>query len=76
MVPLQSEFDAGDELSKPHFDRLCPEDFKEGPFVESQGRCGGNYKEVLYIPNRRAWGWLKDGRMVWAWVRGEKARNG
>lgn len=56
-------------LSKAQFDALYEaSDFEDGPHVSTYA---GGYGEP-YNPNREAWGTLKDGRKVWAYVRGEK----
>lgn len=60
------------QLSKAEFDRLCDDDqFQLGPYLNS---FGDGYGEP-YNPNREAGGILKDGRVVWAWVRGPKAKE-
>lgn len=44
-------------------------DFSDGPFLSSFGDGYGQ----PYNPNRQAGGTLKDGRIVWAWVKGPKS---
>lgn len=60
------------ELAKLDFDahvRMAL--FAVGPYLDT---FGDGYGEP-YRPNRRAGGTLKDGRVVWAWVRGEKVKK-
>lgn len=70
-----TDFPPESEMTKTDFDRQKPEDFKDGPFIESQPLCGGGYRDVMYMPDLRAYGWLKDGRYVWAWVRGSMVKR-
>lgn len=60
------------ELSKAELDKLLDAgEFVDGPFLST---FGNGYGEP-YNPNRQAGGTLKDGRIVWAWVRGPKSKR-
>lgn len=59
-------------VGKAQFDELCEQDaFSDGPNVST---FGDGYGEP-YNPNREAWGTLKNGTKVWAWVSGPNAKT-
>lgn len=60
----------GNRVSKATFDAH----YRDGDFVGDPmiSNFGDGYGEP-YNPNREAWGVLKDGTKVWAWVRGPKS---
>lgn len=62
----------GTQISKAELDAH----YKAGDFAEQPQVSGfGDGPGEPYNPNREAWGTLKDGRQVWAWVRGPKAEE-
>ena len=57
------------EIAKAEFDALMDsKQFASQPILNT---FGDGYGEP-YRPNRQAGGTLKDGRVVWAWVKGNK----
>ncbi len=59
-------------VPKTKFDLYCNYDgFMDGPHVSSFGDGMGE----PYNPNREAWGTLKDGTKVWAWVHGPNSEE-
>lgn len=65
----------GEEITKTELDRLA----KAGEFRDRfpqyiETVCCGGY-DVAYTEDRRAGGYLKDGRQVWAWVRGKNVKK-
>jgi hypothetical protein len=57
----------GYQIKKSEFDELVKnKQFSDGPYLDT---FGDGYGEP-YNPNRHAWGKLKNGKEVWAYVRG------
>lgn len=55
------------ELTKTEFDKLVRTgQFADGPVLSAYGDGYGD----PYNPDRQAGGTLKDGRIVWTWVKG------
>ena len=71
----EPDFPTHREVAKGVFDDLHKHNLiTEGPFIESQPVCGGGYKDVVYQPDKRAYGETTFGP-VWAWVRGSKVKR-
>lgn len=62
----------GRRLAKAAFDdHVRAGNFARGPVMGGFGDGPGE----PYVPNRAAWGTLRTGEEVWAWVRGPKAEE-
>lgn len=71
---LMEDYDPACEVSLPEFDILCDtEEWSFGPRIETGDAAG--YRDVLYMPNKRADGILKNGRYVWCWATGTKVKT-
>lgn len=72
LAPRAWDDPKAEEVSKGELDRMVDSDqFETGPYLNT---FGDGYGEP-YNPNRQAGGTLKDGRVVWAWVKGQKVRQ-
>ena len=69
-----SNFQPGREVSKDVFDAMHANAmFSEGPYIESSDAAG--YRDVTYLPNKRAYANLKGIGVVWAWVQGQHVKT-
>lgn len=72
----RQEYDPSCEITKAEFDALCADprvSWSMQPRIEASDACG--YRDVAYMPNKRADGILADGRYVWCWAVGAKVKR-
>jgi hypothetical protein len=72
MEPRYINGETYNEIRKVEFDELCKQGAVDGePMVSTFG----DGEHDPYTPDRHAYAKLKDGRLVWAWVRGTKVKE-